>query len=139
MPQPDPFLGIWHLIPDQSRYEFGQPPASGTYILTANETSYTFTIQWTTADGQAMNATFDGIPDGQQYPYENPAIADAISLTRVNDRQLDSATFKNGQQIAHATRVLSANEQTMTITQTGQMPDGTPFSNISFYQRKTAR
>ena len=136
MTKPDPFLGTWELIPDQSRYEFGRPPASGTYRITANETGYSFIIHWTTADGQPMNAAYDAIPDGQQHPYENTAVADAVSLTRVSEQQLDSASFKAGRQIAHASRVLSADGQTMTITQSGRMPDGTPFSNHSLYRRQ---
>ena len=139
MMKPDRFLGTWELIADQSRYEFGQPPAGGTYTITANETGYSFTIHWTTADGQQLSAAYDAIPDGQQYPYENTAVADAVSMTRVNEQQLDSASFKSNRQIAHAARILSADGQTMTITQSGQTPDGTPFSNISVYQRHTAK
>ena len=131
----DPFLGTWQLIPNQSRYDFGQPPASGTYRIAANKTGYSFTIQWTTADSQPMNVAYDSVPDGQQHPYENPAIADAVSMTRVSERQLDSASFKDGQQIAHAARVLSADGQTMTITQSGTTPDGVFFSNVSRYRR----
>ena len=137
MNKPDPFFGTWALIPDQSRYEFGPPPAGGVYQITANETGYTFTMHWTTADGQAMNAAYDAIPDGQQHPYENTAVADAVSLTRVSERQLDSASFKGGQQIAYASRVLSADRQQMTVTQSGQTPDGTSFNNLAVYQRRS--
>lgn len=136
MKKPDPFLGTWELIPDQSDYQLGQPPASGTYRITANETGYTFNIQWTTADGQEMAAAYDAIPDGQQHPYENPAIADAVSLTRVSEKQLDSASFKDGQQIAHAARILANDNQTMTVIQSGQTPDGGSFSNTAVYHRR---
>ena len=133
----DPFLGTWLLEPAQSQYAFGPPPKTGTYTLSAQGEYIHFDIAWTDQNDQPFQHSFDMIPDGQQHPYENPAVADFGSLTRVNERTLDSATFKGGQQIAYASRVLSDDGLTMTVSQSGNTPQGEPFVNVSRYTKQT--
>jgi hypothetical protein len=91
---------------------------------------------WETAVGQLMEMAYESIPDGKKYPYENPAVAEAVSMTRVSPNQLDSATFKGGQMIAHASRTLSTDKNTMTVVQSGQSPEGKTFRNLSIYRRQ---
>lgn len=135
----NPFIATWELDPAQSQYELGEPPANGTYRIEANaDGSYTFHMAWMTQDGKEMSGQFSGVPDGELHPYDNPAIADAISLTRVDENTLDSASFKGGEQIAHASRALSDDQQMMTVTQSGTAPDGSTFSNVAVYRRQTA-
>ena len=129
----DAFLGTWLLDPTRCDYEFGEPPDSGSYRLEATETGYLISMTWITAAGEAHSMAYKATPDGKQYPYENPAVAEAASMTRVGERQLDSATFKGGQQIAHAARFLSADEQSMTVIQSGFGPDGKGFRNTAVY------
>ena len=76
------------------------------------------------------------IPDGQQHPYENPTAADFVSLTQVDERTLDSATFKGGEQIAYASRVLSDDGRTMTVSQSGNTPEGEALVNVSVYRKQ---
>ena len=65
-----------------------------------------------------MTATFDGVPNGEQVPGD-PAKVRMIALVRVNDRQLDSYSYAGDAVIAQASRVLSADGNTMTVTQWG--------------------
>ena len=57
-------------------------------------------------------------------------------MTRVDERTLDSASFRDGVQIAHGRRELSDDANTMTVTQSGSRPDGTKFANVSVYVRR---
>lgn len=132
----DPFLGTWKLDPSQSQYEFGPPPKTGTYTLSRQGERLRFDVAWTDHNDQPFQVSFDMIPDGQQHPYDNPAVADFVSLTRVDERTLDSATFKGGQQIAYASRALSADGRTMTVSQSGSTPQGQTFTNVSVYHRQ---
>ncbi len=132
----DPFIGTWKLDPSQNRYEAGSPPQNGLYIIEPLGEGYRITMKWTTPEGQSVESAYESIPDGQEYPYDKPAIADAISMTRVDARTLDSQSKKGGQVIAYARRVLSEDGQTMSITQSGTKPDGTRFSNKSVYHRQ---
>jgi hypothetical protein len=137
------FIGQWRLDPAQSVYEFGQPPASGSYTIEFDGQQIHFTIEWTTADGQDMCVLVDAIPDGLDHPYTGPA-ADAICYTLVDASTLDSTAKKivtdangekQGQVVATARRVLSDDGSSMRITQSGNTPDGKHFDNVSVYRR----
>ena len=131
----DLFLGTWQLQADLSDYAFGQPPAEGVYHISRYGEGYKFDIIWTTAEGQQMETSYVGVPDGEKYPFENPQIADAVSLTRVDELTLDSESFKDGRRIAHARRELIENMNRIRVTQSAETPDGTVLSNISYYQK----
>ena len=131
----DLFLGTWRLQPELSKYELGQPPQEGLYRITRDGESYIFDTTWKTAEGQQLETSFSGTPDGQRVAYEDPEIADALSLTRVDELTLDSETFKGGWRIALARRELINGGMSMRVTQSGQVPDVAAFSNISYYHK----
>ncbi len=133
----DPFIGIWKLDPAQSKYQFGTMPQSGTYRIEPEGDGYLVTMDWVDAQGKDFHQDYTSIPDGKQYPYSNPLVADYVSMTRLNEVTLDSATYRNGERIAYALRVLSADKQIMTITQSGTTPmGGVEFSNRAVYVRE---
>ena len=105
------------------------------YRISLNGHKYVFDIAWETAEGQQFEAGFSGIPDGRQYPYENPQVADSLSLARVSELTLDSESFKGGISIAHARRELMDTGRVMRVTQSGQKPDGGTFRNVSYYNK----
>lgn len=131
------FVGLWTLDPSQAQYEFGSPPQRGTYSIESSRTGLTFTANWLTVDEESYQVSFHGIPDGQEYAYENPEIADTLATTMVNAHTLDTTIKKSRRILAHTRRVLSADAQTMTITQSGINDKGTWFNNISVYMRTT--
>ncbi len=133
IPKDDPFLGTWALVPDRCQYEFGRPPQSGAYQIEASGEGYLVTMKWLTAEGAAHQLSYPAIPDGKEYPYENPALADTISMTRVDGRTLDSTSKKDGRIIGYARRVLSNDGLTMTIFQSGVTPENREFTNVSIY------
>jgi hypothetical protein len=132
----DAFLGSWEMDPAENRYEAGQPPLSGGYTIVRDGADYRFFMAWTNADGQPFQMEYRTTPDGVAYPYENPAVADIIKTTRIDDFTLETETTKGGKIIATGRRVLSPDGQTMTIIQSGLRPDGTSFTNLSVYRRK---
>lgn len=132
----DAFLGHWDMDPAENRYEAGQPPLSGSYTIEPEGAAYLFKMAWTSADGQPFQMDYRTTPDCVAYPYENPAVADTIKTTRVDAYTLDTETTKSGKVIVTGRRVLSPDGQTMTITQSGFLPDGTAFTNRSVYRRK---
>jgi len=132
----DQFIGTWKLDPTQSQYEFGTPPQSGLYCIEPDGDELKFSADWVGGDGKSYQISFSGIPDGKDYPYENPALADTLSLTQVDKTRLDSTSKKDGHVILHASRVLSADVTEMTVTQSGTAPTGNPCSNVSVYYKQ---
>ncbi len=132
----DPFFGTWKLDPTQCAYEFGLPPQSGLYRIEPEGTGLTFTAEWITPEGQPAHVVYHGIPNGQDHPSGHPAVADTIATTRVSARQLDTAAKKDGRIVYLATRVLSPDGQTMTVTQSGTTPHGQPYRNVAIYRKQ---
>jgi hypothetical protein len=135
--RPDLFYGEWELDPTLSQYEVGTPPASGLYRLAAAGPAIAVTMIWDTVEGQHFEQSYEVIPDGQEYPYDSPAV-DTLMCELVDSRTLDTTAKKNGQIVAHGRRTLSEDGQTMTIVQSGPTPNGAQFHNLSVYRRKRA-
>ncbi len=135
----DAFVGMWQLDPAHSDYQVGTPPQTGLYRIApgANDSGYMISMTWTDAQGRESYAAYTAMPDGVEYPYENTDVADAISMTRLDERTLDTAIFRDGNCIAYSVRELSEDGQTMAITQSGFTPDGTRFDNRSVYVRQS--
>ena len=131
----EPFLGRWELDPNQSVYQFGTPPASGVYVIDYDGVRLRFVIEWTTAEGQAMQTTVEAIPDGQDHPYDAPGV-DAINYELTPDGALDSTAKRGAAVVAYARRRLSEDGQLMFIRQQGQTPTGQAFTNASVYLRR---
>lgn len=130
------FIGKWQLDPTKSDYEHGFPPQSGTYIITSEGNGLKFAMAWTGVDGKSFEMAYHAIPDGVDYPYENPQVADTLSLTLVDDHTLDSDSKKGGKVSTHGRRSLSPDGQTMTIVQSGTTAEGQPYRNLSVYERQ---
>lgn len=131
-----PFLGDWKLDPARSNYQSGQPPQSGLYRIEPEDNGLKITMDWVDAAGKSYQMSYFGIVDGKDYPYhDNPAV-DAFSMTLVDSNRLDSAAKKDGRVVAHASRVLSADGQSMTVTQSGTDAAGQTYRNISIYLKE---
>lgn len=129
------FCGTWALLPEKSWYQFGAPAQQAKYRIKQEGKQLEIGVEWTEMDGQTFRATNYFIPDGQQYPYDNPDIADAVSASFTGERTLETTSFKNGEVLLFARRELSEDGRHMTITQSGRTPKGTTFSNISIYKK----
>lgn len=130
------FLGTWELDPSQSAYEFGAPPQQGKLTFHFDGSELAYDMEWVMPQGQPMNLTIHALPDGQVYPYgDNPAVADAVRYTVIDEFTLDSEALKQGRVVALGRRVISPDGQTMAITQSGHTPDGKPYDNRSLYRR----
>jgi hypothetical protein len=117
------FFGTWHLVPASCRYEHGQPPREGTYVLEPDGDGIRFAIDWVDGEGEPRSATHTlafGAHDGL-----GMYLDDARTLT----------TTATGMLVVHARRELSADGRTMTIAQMGKTPEGRPFVNRSVYRR----
>ncbi|MCI0709770.1 MAG: hypothetical protein L0154_06360 [Chloroflexi bacterium] len=130
----DLFVGKWQLR--EADYESGQPPREAAYIIEHDHNGYCVKMDWLTDDGEHIRAEYFAIPDGEQYPVDNPAAVDnTMSMVRIDEKTLDSTVKQNGDVVAHARRVLSKDGNIMTITQSTSTLDGNTFQNVSVYVR----
>ncbi len=131
----DAFLARWRLRADASRYEHGVPPREAVYEIERDGEWLLFAARWRDANGRRLEMSFAGRPDGEPHPYEDPAVADELTVVLSAPRTLDTIVHKDGRQVALGRRELSEDGKVLTVTQSGTRPDGTPFANVSVYDR----
>ncbi|MTI16807.1 hypothetical protein E1162_06105 [Rhodobacteraceae bacterium RKSG542] len=130
-----PFLGMWILDPDQSRYDQGAAPLGGSMKVAEKDGEIGFFIKTVEADGQTIEANFSGIPDGEDRQMPQNSFADTLSLAFESSSTLTSEAKKNGIVIMTARRELDDEAGTLTIYQTVHLLDVGSFSNEAVYVR----
>ncbi len=130
------FSGTWKLLADRSEYELGTPPTSGVYVIEPVGEDLFITIDWTDDCGHRHSVRYTITPDGKEYAYERPELADAVMAQFAGDEVLETFAFKNGRMSMHAERRLAEDGNSMVITQKGYMPDGQQYCNVQYYERQ---
>jgi hypothetical protein len=135
----DLFVGHWELIPELCLYEFGSAPVSGAYRIEKEGTKLRITIEWRMdADADPQSTGFAAPADGSMQPLVAAAPAsgpDSFSLSRVDQQTLDSAAFRDEEQVAYARRVASSDGQLLAVMQEARDPDGMRYRNFQVYRR----
>lgn len=128
------YLGLWHLIPELSIYEQGEPPVSGTYHITESDGVVAFSIDWTAPGGTPNSMAFSGPLDGAKHPADLPGLSH-VSYTHIDEWTLDSAAFADDRQMMHARRRASKDGTLLAVVQRIRIPDGAMISNMQVYRR----
>jgi hypothetical protein len=134
----DRFLGRWQLVPELSQYELGEPPQSGIYAVESSGGVLSVDIIWVDGKGQAGQTSYGGPMDGSLIELEAAASgseADThLTLTRIDGATLDSAVLLEGEVVAWARRIASADGELLSVVQAGSDPEGRPFRNFQVYR-----
>ncbi len=130
-----PFLGTWILDPAESEFEQGDPPKSATMKIEDNFGMAIFSMNTVAADGEVTNDSFEAMPDGPEVKLGKSGLVDAMRLVFENDRNLVSEARRGGLTIMKASRELSEDGHTLTVTQTVHLVDVASFTNVSVYHR----
>lgn len=131
------FLGRWELDPTSSDFEVGEPPTRASYRIEGVDETLVFHVEYDLG-GVAMTFTYVTHPDGLAHAYEdvNGAV-DQLKTTLLDERTLETISWSDGAQIAHAVRIVTAGGEAMKIVQTGRTSEGNGFTNLSVYRKVT--
>lgn len=141
------FLGSWILDTSSCEFEQSEAPQAGSYQIVeqaalsgtsgtdAQAISLLFRTRWIDADGTTQSAEFSGIPDGAPVPFNGGDLADALSVSVVSRRELNSAAFYKGQERMTVSRQLDDSGGGLRIIQAVKLPNGEQPTNISIYRR----
>jgi hypothetical protein len=131
----DPFAGTWVLDPRRCRYESRPAPEHATYTILPDGEGYLVIMEWRDPSGTHNTSSYSAVPDGQRRPHPDAGI-DQTSMTRVDARRLDSASFKDGRAVHRARRDLSEDGQELSITQIFRGADGETRTDYAVYLRE---
>jgi hypothetical protein len=134
MTTPDPFIGCWELDPSTLDYQSGRPGRRAAYRIDATPDGLLFTLDAEDADRNPLHVTYGGAIDGMDREIA-PGVT--LTLTRLDERSIESTLKRNGRIADRWTRVLQP-DGTMLITQFVPMPDGRELRNTGVYRRVNA-
>jgi hypothetical protein len=132
----DPMVGTWKLNVSKSTYAPGPAPKNAINKFEPWEDGIKATIDAVDGQGNKIHAEVAAKFDGKDYSVKGSPVADALSLKRVNERQIDVVWKKGGKVAMTGKSVISADGKTTTLTQTGTDPQGRSISNVAVYEKQ---
>jgi hypothetical protein len=132
---PDFFLGTWVLQPKASHYPGNSCPKQMSIEMTREARGVHYHSHTETSTGDAFDVDYTANYDGKPVMVTgNKGILLPVSLERKGDAVI--ATYRSAFQVtATSQRVLSADNNTMTITTVSHDSLGTAVTNVGVYSR----
>jgi hypothetical protein len=132
----DPAMGTWKLNLAKSKYTPGPAPKSLTVRFEPADKGVKTTSDIVSADGAISKNVYTANYDGKDYPIEGSAIADTVSIKKVDAKTVKRVDKKAGKEVQTFERVLSADGKTMTIKHKGKNAKGEIVNNLLVLDRQ---
>src|SRR5215470_11799596 len=134
--QTDPIIGTWKLNVAKSKFSPGPPSQSQTLTYEAVGQGYKVTVKGTDAEGKPIDSQFTANFDGKDYPVSGNPGWDTITWKRIDAYKSESTRKKAGKVVGTATRVVSKDGKTLTLTEEGVTTKGEKFRNTVVYDKQ---
>jgi len=132
----DPRMGTWKLNVAKSKYSPGPAPQSLTLKVEPSGQGEKVTAEFVNADGTRTTSVYTANFDGKDRPLTGSAVADTVSLKRIDARTTDRTDKKGGKVAQTLRRVVSQDGKTMTVTVKGTNAQGQAVNNIVVFQKQ---
>lgn len=134
----DPFIGTWKLAPDACAYEHGEVPTDGICEIRTDVDQYLIRVRLENEAGEVVReTTVFTYPDGiaREMPEDATVPGNRFSLTRMDLQTLDEQLLTNDALVRFTRRVVSDDENMLSVTETNTTPDGDKYTNKTVYAR----
>ena len=132
----DPRMGTWKLNVAKSKYSPGPAPRSVTLKVEPSGQGEKVTAEFVNADGTRTTSQYTANFDGKDYPLTGSAVADTVSLKRIDARTTDRTDKKGGKVVQTLKRVVSQDGKTMTVTVKGMTAQGQAVNNVVVFDKR---
>ncbi len=130
----DPYNGTWHLNTAKSKYDPGPAPGQATVTIKSDGT--TWTVKTTASyEGKPLETSYTAKLDGTPAPLKGSPVADMVSVKKVDDRNVELKTMKDGKTVGESRATVSADGKTATVTGTGMTPKGEKTKFTAVYEK----
>lgn len=128
----EPWVGTWKVNLDKSTYSPGpKPSVPGTAKMEATGGGIKLTLDGTTPQGQPTHTEMMGAFDGKDNPITGALAPNSTAaFTRIDNRTIEVIGKVDGKPVITTRVEVSADGRTLTATQTGTTPDGSPVKNV---------
>ena len=132
----DPVVGTWELNIAKSKFTPGPAPKSETrtYVVVGQEIKGS--SKGIDAAGKPMSVEWTVNYDGKERPVTGSPDLDALSLKRIDTFTTESTQKKAGKVVATATRAVSKDGKTLTITTKGTNAKGQAVNNVEVFEKR---
>ena len=130
----DPFNGTWHLNKAKSQFDPSPGPEKATTTIKTDGTTWTATSS-SSYEGKLLETSYTVKLDGTPAPLKGSPVADMISVRKVDDRNVEQKTMKDGKTVSEIRVTVSADGKTGTVTGTGMTPKGEKTRFTAVYEK----
>ena len=134
--QADPAIGTWKLNLAKSKYVPGPLPKSNLITIAVAGAGYHVTAKGEDAAGKATSIDYTVAFDGKDSPVKGAPAYDTTSLKRVDANTTEQTRKKAGKTVQTATRKVSADGKTMTLTTRGKDEAGRTLNTVAVYDKQ---
>ena len=134
--QTDPAVGTWKLNTAKSKYDPGPVPKSNTVVITAVKNGVKLSAKGVDGDGKPTSTDYTVVYDKKDVPVKGPAAYDSVSASRIDPNTTQFTRKKGGKEVQTATRAISSDGKTMTVTTTGIDEKGRKINTVAVFDRQ---
>jgi hypothetical protein len=128
--------GTWKLNLEKSDGGKEPKPKEAMYKVVHKEPALKYSFTGTDAEGQPMNAEFDGAIDGKPYKDTGPLGGNTITLKRINDFTIEGTFISaDGKTTQTFTEVFSKDGKVGTFKITVKGPEG-EYKQLIVYEKQ---
>ncbi|MDB6045925.1 MAG: hypothetical protein JWM63_4476 [Gammaproteobacteria bacterium] len=131
-----PLLGTWQL--DRAKSTFKPQPGPNGQIRTYERVgdAEKLTAKGIDAAGKPTLVRYTARYDGKDYPIAGSSGGDLISLQRIDDFTTQSTQKRAGKAVIFATRTVSKDGKTLTVTTKGTTVKGEPIDAVMIFEKR---
>ena len=128
--------GTWQLNLAKSKFDPGPPFKSQTRTIKTEGEKQTQTVETVDADGKSTRSRSTYSIDGKDYPITGSAEFESVAAKKVDESTIDATLKRAGKAVGTASRKLSKDKKTMTVTTKGTNRDGQAMNNVLVFDRQ---
>ena len=129
-------IGTWTLDVARSTFPGGSDPQSRTLTIENSGQGVKVSNLTVAADGRVSSSSYTEIYDGREYPVAGSENAITSSSLRIDANTGERITKTAGKVTRTRQRRLSADGQTLTVTEQGTNGEGQPFRLTMVFRRR---
>ena len=129
-------VGTWKLNVEKSKYSPGPAPKSFTVKIEPAGKGVKWAGEGISADGKPIAIEFTANYDGKDYPIKGSAVADTVSLRRIDALTTERINKKAGKVVETQRRVIAKDGKSFTVTVKGTNAKGEPVNNLLVLERQ---
>jgi len=132
----DARVGSWQLNVAKSKYTPGPAPKSQALKIEAVGKGEKVTSETVSDTGAKTVTEYTADYDGKPHPLKGSAVADMVTLKRVDSHTTERIDSRNGKTMVTYHRSVSKDGKTMTVTIKGTDAQGKATSNVVVFEKQ---